>query len=177
MATDSELFTLIREQLVAELSAQGVSAEVLQSYQPTQEGAALEAALYLHKVSDHRYGFPGTEQVWNAETEVFDVASVQVYESLFQCMAWRPESATSTATASDLANLAAGLLQTPWVQQRLIAAGVNILRVTDVRNPYSVNDRDQFMAEPSFDFTLTHRRSIISTTPSASPVESAIYRV
>lgn len=177
MATDVELFTLIRAQLVAGLSDAGVTAQVLQAYQPTQEGATTGPALYMHKIGDKRYGFPKQQQVWNDTAGSFDVASVQVYESTFQITAWRPETATSEATASDLANLAAGLLQTPWIQANLLAAGVNILRVTEVRNPFGTNDRDQFMAEPSFDFTLTHSRTIMSTTPPASPVEAAIYRV
>ena len=177
MATDNELFVLVRAQLLAGLAANGVSAEVLQSYQPTQQGPAAGPALYLFKVSDHRYGFPKQEQEWNDTAGAFNVASVEAYETTLQCSAWLPETATSTFTASDLANLAAGLLQSPWVQANLIAAGVNILRVTGVRNPYVVNDQDQFMANPSFDFTLTHERRIISATPPASPVEAIIRRV
>ena len=177
MATDAELFTIIRASLVTGLSAAGIDAAVLQGYQPTQEGVELGPCLYMHKIGDKRYGFPEQRQVWNGPAGVFDVASVQAYESQFQIMVWRPESATTTETASDLANFAAGWLQTPWVQADLIASGVNILRVTDVRNPFGTNDRDQFMAEPSFDFTLTHSRTIMSTTPPADPIEPGIYRV
>lgn len=177
MATDAELFTLIRAQLVSGLADNGLSAEVLQNFQPTQEGAATGPALYMHKIGDRRYGFPEQRQAWNDTAGSFDVSSVQWYESTFQITAWRPETATSEATASDLANFAAEWLQTAWVQANLIAAGVNILRVTEVRNPFVVNDRDQFMAEPSFDFTLTHARTIMSTTPPADPIEPGIYRV
>lgn len=179
MATDNQLIRLIGDILVAGFASQGVTPvpAIRQAYQPTQQGAQSGPACYLFKVSDHRYGFPKKGQVWNTITEVFDDATVQVYETTFQCECLVTLTPASTLTASDILNVASGVLQAPKYQALMIAQGVNILRVTDVRNPYFKNDMDQFQASPSFDFTLTHHRSIISTTPSASPVESAIYRV
>jgi hypothetical protein len=68
-------------------------------------------------------------------------------------------------TASDLVNEVASIMQSDNTIFTLNDQGIGILRVTDVLNPYFVDDRDQFEASPSFDFTLVYKSDRISTVP------------
>jgi hypothetical protein len=91
----------------------------------------------------------------------------QQYETTFQLSALATQNpATPTQyTASDICNLCAAILQSSVAIQTFEANGVGIERVTDVRNPYFDDDRQQNSASPSFDYCLTHKQTIKSTTP------------
>jgi hypothetical protein len=45
--------------------------------------------------------------------------------------------------------------------EALKAQGFGIMRITDLRNPYFKDERDQFQASPSFDFTLSYNRTLV----------------
>lgn len=92
---------------------------------------------------------------------------VQQYETTFQMssLAVQDPSNANQRTAADLLNYAAYALQNQDFIAAIEEEGVGILRITDVRNPYFMDDRDRFEASPSFDFVLTHKQIIVSQTP------------
>lgn len=102
-----------------------------------------------------------------------------VYASTFQCSALATQNPANTEslTASDIANLAAYVLQSAATIAAFEAQGVGVLRVPDVRNPYFTDDRQRYEASPSFDFTLTHRQTIITTVPIVTETEFILDRV
>jgi hypothetical protein len=59
----------------------------------------------------------------------------------------------------------------------LQVAGVALLKISDIRNPYFKDDRDQFQASPSFDFTLIYNRSLIRDGQAIESIEFNIDRV
>ena len=128
---------------------------------------------FIYKIADKRYGFRKTEDCWDELTSTLVHKEIQTYETTFQLSALATQNpATPTQyTASDILNLCASVLQSQVSVATFIAAGVGIERVMDVRNPYFLDDRAQFEASPSFDFVMTHKQIITSTTPILTSLE------
>lgn len=103
----------------------------------------------------------------------------QQYETTFQFSALATQNpATPTQyTASDVVNLIASILQSSVTIAALQAHGVGIERITDVRNPYFLDDRDRYEASPSFDVTVTHKQVVVTTTPIVRSTEIQIATV
>jgi hypothetical protein len=177
--TDNDLIKLIVSILNAGFTAQGLTVSVRQSFQPTKQGVNNGAQVFFTKISDGRYGFLKRKDVYNTLTQTFDHEETQLYESTFQvnALAIQDPSDINSLTASDYVNLAASIIQSDYARSVLIAENVGILRVTAVRNPQFVDDKDRFEASPSFDFTLTYSRSLLSTTPVVESYEHKIARV
>lgn len=169
--TDNELIRLFLPIIQNGLISAGyVDVVVKQFNQPTQQGINTTPTVYFQKIGDHLYGSPRRSDIWNKILEQIDHVESQIYETTFQIQALVLQNpANPSYTASDLVSFVSHLLQSDRTLEILNAATVGIYRITDIRNPYFVDDRDQFEASPSFDFTLTHRRTYISTTPVAQP--------
>lgn len=107
------------------------------------------------------------------------IMTTQQYETTFQIMALStqyPET-PNAYTASDIVNAVAYCLQCDSAIETLENQGVGVLRVTDVRNPPFIDDRDRYEFGPSFDFTLTHKQIITNTIPVLETEEIAIYSI
>lgn len=178
---DLQLFILLKATMAAGLTRAGVAGvEVKQNFQPIQQGPNTAPTIYLFKIGDRRYGSPRRAYVPNAAPALMDRTETQQMETTFQATALAVMGGPNDfnqLTASDLANTVAAIMQSDEGQAQLWAAGVGILRVTDVRNPPFTNDRKQFEFSPSFDFVLTHKRSLVSVAPAVVTTESGFYRV
>lgn len=178
--TDNQLFTLVRSMLLAQMPARGLAGwEVARSFQPEQQGANTGPTVYLAKIGgDRRVGSPQKLSKWDEVAHVVNTAESQQYESTFQASIDMDESTNpATLTPSDAANIVTDIMQSDEGLAALRAGSVGILRIGDVRNPYNVDDRNRFDANPSFDFVLTYRRGFQQTTPHAVTVESSFNRV
>lgn len=177
---DNQIFINIIAALKAGLLAQSITDVVIkQNFQPVQQGANIGPTLYIHKLGDHRYGWLERTDVWDQDLATIVHTERQLYESMFQITALSIQNPAliTQKTASDLANIAAGIMQSDVTRQTLTNQGLNIYRITDIRNPYFVDDKDRFEASPSFDFTLQHEQVIISTTPAVDEFTLDIERV
>lgn len=177
--TDNELIRLFLPIIQDALAADEFDGVVVKQFnQPTQQGINTAPTVYFSKISDHRYGYLRREDIWNEVKEDFDHIETQMYEATFQIQALVLQNpADPSYTAADLVNEVAAIMQSDNTLKILAAANVGILRITDIRNPYFKDDRDQFEASPSFDFTLTHRQIRLSRTPVARPIEAAVYPI
>jgi hypothetical protein len=103
----------------------------------------------------------------------------QQYETTFQVNALviQSPSTPNQYTASDLVNDVCFIMQSDSTREILYNNQISILRVTDVTNGYFVDDKDNFEANPSFDFTLSYVRSKVSTGKVVSQAELDINRV
>jgi hypothetical protein len=175
---DNALFILIRSIITNGLVAGGITdAEVSRGYQPDQQGADSGKNVYLHKISDHRHGFPFKRDKWETDTMVHTESVIM--ETTFQVDARfiADPSDINALTASDIVNMVAMILQSDIALATLKAQNVGIYRISSIREPYIINDYDRNESSPSFDFTLTHTRSTISETPILETIEPDIYRV
>lgn len=179
--TDYDLFAAVRTALLAGLVANGSAATVIQMDQTTLQGRPSGPAVLFQKIGDQRYGWTKREDVPDPDEPTLMIhRETQFYESTLQFEAVGPSTepgVTPTATPSDLVNLAAAILQGDTAMRSLRVAGLAVLRVTAVRNPFMQNDRDQYEAVPSFDLVVTHEQIMLSTTPAATVGELVMARV
>jgi len=178
---DKQIFTLFRSLLLPAMQADTNLAEVelARNFQARQQGASSGPIVYYFKVSDRRYGHPKRRDVWNSTTGRFDSVDDQQYQSTIQFSAWIPQDPANVSglTESDILNMVSGIMQSDAMLSAFRAAGVGILRIADVRNPYIVDERDRFEAVPTFDIDLTHTRTRATTTPAVVAYEANISRV
>lgn len=178
--TDNQLAILIRTQLLAGLARHGLSSvPVIASYQPTTEGAAISAAVYFFALPESRYGWQHRKRVYDDVENTITTTESQWIESGFQFFALAPQNPADTTlpTAKDILNTAALVCNSEPFVQGMRAGGAGVQRVTQIRNPYFVNDSGQFEASPSFDIIISHKRSITEITPVSETVTCKIHRV
>jgi E217 gateway protein gp29 len=176
---DNDLIKAFLPLINSGLIARGFADVVVrQSYQPTQQGADTGPAVYFFKVSDHRYGFPRRDSDWNIINSQMVHTETEIYETTFQISALitQDPSDTNSITASDLVNTVAAIMQSDSTVDSLNAQNIGILRVTAIRNPIFLDDRDRNEASPSFDFTLTHKQINIINIDTMT-VGFAVYEV
>lgn len=174
---DNELIALIIDTVVSQEAAAGIPGLPLkQAYQPTQQGVNTGPTGYLHKIGDRRVGFPLVSDRWDPDLEKMVHTELQKYETTiqFSALATQDPKTPERYTASDILNLVAYTLQSSAAIAAFEAAGVGVLRVTDVRNPYFLDDRQRFEASPSFDATFTHQRVVVTYSPVVSVEEYQI---
>lgn len=182
---DLALLAVIRATLLAGLTRAGQSTTlVIQLDQPTLQGRPSGPALLIQKIpGDKRYGWLKREDVPDPDVPTQMIhREVQFYESTIQIEALGPPAPSTgaplpTSTASDLVNLAAAIVQGDAGMKQMRDAGLGVLRVTQVRNPFMKNDREQYEAVPSFDLVVTHEQVMLSTTPAATVGELRMARV
>lgn len=178
---DKEINALFMARLLPAMTAAPdlYGVKLARNYQQTQQGANSTPYVYFVKIGDRRHGHPERRETWDAAAGAFRHEEWQQYETTYQFTAWVPQDAkdVTSLTESDILNQVAGFLQSDTLLAAFRAAGAGILRVTEVRNPYVVDDRDRFEAVPSFDIVLTHKRFIASTLPAVVVYESQIVRV
>lgn len=177
--TDNELGILIRGTLIPLLTQQGISdLPVIVAFQPTTQGRD-ERGLYINMVSSRRNGWQERRDIYDEESGDQTHIEGQWYETVFQVQGFTPANINdlNELRAKDLTEIAAMLIASQPFIQAMTAGGVGVQRITAIRNPYFVNDQGNFEANPSFDFTVTHKRTIIQTTPSITSTEFQAYRV
>lgn len=160
---DNELFTLLIDILArGEIVANLPPIAIVQAYQPTQQGIGSTPTAYLHKVSDHRLGFPYRADTWDPVIGQLVHLEVQDYETTFQLSALSTQKPATPMqlTASDIVNQMAYILQSSSTIEKLNAQGVGMLRIQDIRNAPFLDDRDRFEFSPSLDFTVQHKQIV-----------------
>lgn len=178
--TDNQLIQLFLPIINAALIADGFTGVTTkQANQPTQQGIQTNPAIYFYKVGDRRYGFLGRDDVWDQDSSSMQHSESQYYESTWQVSALVLQNPVTPNqyTASDLVNEVASIMQSDNTRDILNRSGVGILRVTDVLNPYFVDDRDNFEASPSFDFVLQYENIRQSISPIVSEFHGTIIGV
>lgn len=178
---DKQIAALFVAELLPRMRAQADLAGVAlaRKYQPRQQGATTGPVVYFFKVGDHDHGSPKREEIINGAGVVFNQTQRQLVETTYQFAAWVPQDPANVAalTESDVLNIVSAIMQSDALIAAFRAAGVGIQRVTDIRNPYFVDERNRFEAEPSFDIVLTHYRNLSSTLPAVDTFEANISRV
>lgn len=170
--TDNTLIQLFLPIIKAGLIADGFTNVIVkQSNQPTQQGIPTAPMVFFTKIYNKRFGFLRREDVWNIAAQDFIHTESQYYETSFQVSALTLQNPSDITipTASDLVNEVASIMQSSNTLDILNNAGVGILRISDITNPYFVDDRDNFEASPSFEFVLVYLNERVSTSPKITP--------
>lgn len=104
----------------------------------------------------------------------------QQYETTFQLGVLAPQNPQNATelTASDICNKCAYILNSVKAIETFEAAGAGIYRISgSIRNLPFMDDREQWEYYPSFDFTLTHKQIITSSTPIVTDFELQVFEV
>ncbi len=174
-----ELVALIRSQLVAGLARYGVAdLPVKQGYQPTTQGR-VNRCVYFWLLTDTPEGLQYRTPVTDPQTLQLTVRETQIIASSFQVGALIPDDINDDQqlTAKDITVMCRQIVQSQPFVIALAAQNVGVRRPTDIRNPQFVNEQSQYEYQPSFDFTVTHKQSIMQVTEPIESVELNLHRV
>lgn len=172
-----DLTLLIRRSLIALIDQQASMAgtQVVTEYQPVGQGRTNGPTLYFFQLpTGQRYG----SQEYVAK---LDLAGQMVrtegqwYRLGYQIMALNDSD--QGLPAQDLITMASMLIGSGGFRRLLRQEQVGIERITDVRSPYFSNDRDRFEMSPSFDFTLSTKRTIIQQSAAIAATELNFARI
>lgn len=152
---------------------------IVQAFQPTQQGVNTQPTVFYFKLYDRRYGFLGRNDEYDLVNSRMIHSEKQRYESSFQVNALviNDPLVTNSFVASDLVNAVSQSLQSDYAVQTFESNNVGVLRISEIRNPYFLDDRDQFESSPSFDFTLTYTQVYSSQVPVVDIFDYEIYRI
>ncbi|MCQ9426681.1 hypothetical protein NRB16_24480 [Pseudomonas sp. LJDD11] len=177
--TENQLKALLRKTLLDGLLAQGINdVPVINGYQPTGQGREPKG-LYFFPLAEPGYG-------WQYRKDRYDPASgeqihseTQLVRSTFQIAGFAEANLqdASVLTAQDITGLAAMLLVSASAITALRRGGAGVERVTAIRTLFIENDQGRNEATPSFDITLTHKRTLTQRAPSIEAFEHAFTRV
>jgi len=177
--TDNQIIQIFLPIINAQLIIDGfTNVSVKQSNQPTMQGINKNPTIYFYKLANKRYGFLGRKDVWDAASLQMVHTESQYIESTWtmQSLVLQSPATPNQYTASDLANEAAWIMQSDKTRDILNTNGIGILRVTDLSNAYFTDDRDNFEAAPSFDFTLIYLNTRASENIHFDKYRTEIYR-
>lgn len=175
---DNQIIALVIATIIAQEQVAGIpGTPIAQAFQPTQQGVNTAPTAYLNKIGDNRLGSPQRSDVWDGQRMVH--TELQQYETTFQISALSTQDPNTPTqmTTSDLLNLIAYILQSTATVEAFQAAGVGILKIGQVRNPYFIDDRDLHEASPSFDFVIVHKQIVTSVSPVVQSTEFEILTV
>jgi hypothetical protein len=178
---DNALIALIITTIQGQLITAGLPNNLIikQAFQATQQGVPKVPTAFLYKIGDHRFGYPQRSDVWNSGSMTMVHQETQAYQTTFQMSALSIQNPLTPTqyTASDILNAIAYILQSSVTVDTLEAQDVGIMRIMDIRNPYFLDDTQNFEASPSFDFVLRHNQIITSTSPIIQSTELDILTV
>ena len=171
---DNAMMALLISTINSGLSAMSISVGLQQSQQPTLQGTPSTDTVYIFKLSENRYGFPGRSDVWNSGTSQMEHTEKFILERTYQisALAIQNPADTTRTTASDYVRAVGQILQSDATAQTLDANSptVGILRIRPVRIMYFKDDFDNFEASPSLDFTVTNYESFTQVINSTDNV-------
>ena len=175
MSSEEELFTLIFTTLRDGFALRSVTdIEFAQAYQPTQQGQPTGPLVSVYSLGAHRYGSSRRVDNYDPEEHAFVHSEKQKWTEEFQIQATatRPQR-----SPRDICQVASAIMQSDFAMQRFQAAGVGILRVTDMPNPVYSSDKDRHEFAPHFTLTVTYDRVDEYKEPVAESIEPRIHRV
>jgi hypothetical protein len=177
---ENELSINLRKALVDGLVARGITGvQVRQGYQPQRQSTPLTPSLSFFKLMDYRYGYNRRESRFDLDEQKMINVEKQVMETTFQITALvkRNTEDTEQMTAPDLVNEAAMILSSEASLELFRAEKIGITRITDVKNTFFLDDKDQNEPSPSFDVTFTYTKVRQTEVPFVVTTDYAIYRV
>lgn len=177
---ETQVITIVIAILRARLDAMNLNdVQILQKFQPQQQGVPPGRVIYLHKINNHRYGHPAKRDIYDSDSGDFDTEEEFIRLVTYQvdARAQRNPSDLNALTSCDLVEIAADILQFRSTRESLLSDNIGIERITDVRPNYEVNDKDRFEQTSNFDFTLNYSKTYTSTVQAVESYELQINRV
>lgn len=163
---DKQLCILVQNYLATAAPLRGlVNGDYMMRFQPLQQGRPDDRTVYMHKISDRRYGARTVSQRYIAGN-IVTRRETQSMETTFQFSVTQPAALQDNElTHGDVLKIIAATLQSDDALRFLIANGASVLRVADIRTIYVTNDRNQHEEQPTFDLVLKHDDVFVDGQP------------
>ena len=168
--TDNNFIRIFLDELKNAMAQAGQTVSVLQSYQPTKQGTKSNPTLYFTKIGEKKIGSPKRLSQYDETGEKMNDIDTQVVEATYQISALVRQPSDTDMTASDMLDVAQMALQSWEGLATLRAHGIGILRITEVRNPYMQDDRDEWQAMPSFDVVFSYSKTYTRQSKSIATI-------
>jgi len=174
---DYDLVRLFRPIIINGLSDLGITAKVLQNYQPTNQGIK-DSIVYFHNIGDKNVGHLERLNVWDTDTSTFQSVETQAKITTFQINTILSQDPSNLEiTAKDLCTYVNMILQRRSTIATLQNNGVGILWVGEIRNIPFMNGGDNYEYNPSFDFQITHNQTLTGEVSKIDNFNATIKRV
>ena len=176
---ENQIAISIRSALLPRLQARNINAEVKQGNQPSAQGVPTGPLVFFFIVLNKRYGFPERSTEWDEGAQAMRATVSEVIETTIQFGALSTQNPADdfALTAGDILKATASVLQSDAALADLRRDGLGVLRVQDLRTGYTVGDKGEFMASPSFDIVVTHRDTTSEIIGIVNAREVNIHRV
>lgn len=141
-----------------------------QRFQPTAQGIDSGPTAYVTVLFHTPVGSPERKSV-PVVGQPLKVAlqETQLYETTAQVTGvYAQDQDGPELTAADIANYAQAILRSEWGMGEMLAAGMALLRVGQVRAVQFQNGSDEWETAPVFDFVFTHNQVTVSQAPAVS---------
>lgn len=150
------------------------------AFQPRQQGAPEGPAIIVNHSGTRQIGFPKrfSKQLNPPDGDWVKVQG-QRYESTYHIEALIPQSPAepNAMTESDVLNVARFILQSDEAVAVLTPQNIGVLRVTDLRSNYIVDDKEQNENVPFFEVTFSHRIEFSAAVPLIDVFKTVFNRV
>lgn len=167
------LFAALTAPIETYLTALGVADfPFIKANQSETEGRVLRAA-YVSRITMNRRGWQ-KHRTRQGETgmQQFQQDTYQI-----QCHVPNDPADATQQTATDIAIMIQGLIQSPQYIAGLQAQGIGLQRPTDIRPLVFQNEFDQYEDYPTFDFTVSYKSSIVLPENEIDSFEPGIYGI
>lgn len=164
------LFAAIANPLMGLMAEVGITdLPILASYQTGENGRVLKAA-YMFPVTEEPRGWQGFK------TKQGVTSMTQNQQDTYQIQVFCPDDPSNETqiTAIDYANILRGLIQSPQYVAELAKLNIGIQRPTGIRPTFFQNEKDEYEANPNFDFTVSHKREIVLSVGEVYNIEHVI---
>ena len=155
-----DLFAALRVTLPPRVQlALGMPMGYKMRWQSTQQARPSEPTVFFANIGVVRYGWPGKNSRWiDAQQKMLDVEEWRS-EMTVQVSAQLPQDAVydvGSITPNDAVQTIAAVMQNDGWLQAIKAYGMQVLRISQIRNMPYKNDRDQWEYVPMFDAVLCY---------------------
>jgi len=176
---NNEVWIILIGVIETGLADMSINASVQQDYQPTQQGAPSSPFVALHNITNNRYGFNKNKTVYDSGADELNQTQGVIMQRTYQVSAYAIEdpSDDEAVTAYDIVEAVSSIMQSEKTQDTLLASGISIFRVTDIRSPFFTDDKDRNEAAPSFDFVISYSQETITVVNEVSTFEEDIHSV
>ena len=153
--------------------------DLISNYPPTQQGVPDNPIVLFHNISSRRNGWQGRKNLYNVIDTDFDVTEKYILERVIQVSAlvWEDAADLTKSTAVDVINEISSGLMTLSTVENLRTHGIGIFDITNIRTPYFKDEKDLWVMQPNFDFTVMYQNTVEYKAPAASSSTTTINRV
>lgn len=157
MMSDNDLYAFVRQKIVSILAREKLGLQVLQLYQPTNQGPQDKGGIFLQKLFDVEYGWQHHKTAKKDQRFVQEIGQYINTTFRVSCLLTQSMNTVQRLQPLDVLRKVKMRLGAPGSIQEMLSQGVNILRITHIQNPFFTDESQRFEAMPYFDVVLCRR--------------------